>query len=42
MKLSTRTRYGIRALVELAGNFGKEPLQLKVIAKDQAKIRQFR
>jgi len=36
MKLSTRTRYGIRALVELAENYGKNPLQLKIIAKDQA------
>ncbi|MBN1973375.1 MAG: Rrf2 family transcriptional regulator [Sedimentisphaerales bacterium] len=35
MKLSTRTRYGIRAVVELAENFGREPVQLKVISKDQ-------
>jgi len=35
MKLSTRTRYGIRAILELAENFGKGPVQLKKIAKDQ-------
>jgi len=35
MKLSTRTRYGIRAMLELAGNYGKKPLQLKIIAQRQ-------
>jgi Rrf2 family cysteine metabolism transcriptional repressor len=35
MKLSTRTRYGIRAVVELAENYGREPVQLKLISKDQ-------
>ena len=35
MKLSTRTRYGIRAVVELAENYGREPVQLKIISKDQ-------
>jgi Rrf2 family transcriptional regulator, cysteine metabolism repressor len=35
MKLSTRTRYGIRAAVELAEHFGGEPVQLKLISKDQ-------
>ncbi len=35
MKLSTRTRYGIRAVLELAENYGKGPIQLKVIARDQ-------
>jgi len=35
MKLSTRTRYGIRAILELAQNYGNGPLQLRVIAKDQ-------
>lgn len=35
MKLSTRTRYGIRAIIELAGNHGKGPLQIKLIAKRQ-------
>ena len=35
MKLSTRTRYGIRAILELAENYGNGPLQLRVIAQDQ-------
>jgi Rrf2 family protein len=35
MKLSTRTRYGIRAVVELAENYGQGPVQLKMISKDQ-------
>ena len=35
MKLSTRTRYGIRAILELAGNYQKDPLQLKIIAERQ-------
>ena len=35
MKLSTRTRYGIRAILELAENHGNGPLQLRVIARDQ-------
>jgi Rrf2 family cysteine metabolism transcriptional repressor len=35
MKLSTRTRYGIRAIIELAQYEGKRPLQLKMIAERQ-------
>ncbi|MHC4646217.1 MAG: RrF2 family transcriptional regulator [Planctomycetota bacterium] len=35
MKLSTRTRYGIRAILELALNQGKGPLQTRVIAQRQ-------
>jgi len=35
MRLSTRTRYGIRAMLELAGNVGRGPLQLKIIARRQ-------
>ena len=35
MKLSTRTRYGMRAMLELAENFGRGPLQTRVIAKHQ-------
>lgn len=35
MKLSTRTRYGIRAVLELAQNHGKGPVQLKIIARHQ-------
>jgi len=36
VKLSTRTRYGIRAILELAENHGKGPVQLKTIAQHQA------
>ena len=35
MKLSTRARYGIRAISELAENHGKGPLQIKAIARRQ-------
>jgi len=35
MKLSTRTRYGMRAIIELAHHEGKRPLQLKAIAERQ-------
>jgi len=35
MKLSTRTRYGMRAIIELAQHNTKRPLQLKIIAKRQ-------
>ncbi len=35
MKLSTRTRYGMRAVLELAENYGKGPIQLKTIAQHQ-------
>ena len=35
MKLSTRTRYGIRAMVELATSYGEGPLQSRVIAERQ-------
>ena len=35
MKLSTRTRYGMRALVDLALNSTGEPVQLKEIAERQ-------
>jgi Rrf2 family cysteine metabolism transcriptional repressor len=35
VKLSTRTRYGLRAVIELAENHGKGPLQIKTIAKRQ-------
>lgn len=36
MKLSTRTRYGIRAAIELAGRYGDGPVQIKVIGQKQA------
>jgi Rrf2 family protein len=32
MKLSSRTRYGMRAMLELALEYGKAPLQIKTIA----------
>ena len=35
MRLSTRTRYGIRAILELAEHYGEGPLQLRIIARDQ-------
>ena len=35
MKLSTRTRYGIRAIIELAMNYGNGPLQIRLIAQRQ-------
>lgn len=35
MKFSTRTRYGIRAILELAQSGKKGPLQLKIIAQRQ-------
>ena len=33
MKVSTRTRYGIRATIELAGHYKQGPLQLRIIAE---------
>jgi Rrf2 family protein len=35
MKLSTRTRYAMRAILELAEYYGKGPLQTRVIAEHQ-------
>ncbi|MDD5327595.1 MAG: Rrf2 family transcriptional regulator [Phycisphaerae bacterium] len=35
MKLSTRTRYGVRAALELAANQSKGPVQIKTIAHRQ-------
>ncbi|MHC4114932.1 MAG: RrF2 family transcriptional regulator [Planctomycetota bacterium] len=35
MKLSTRTRYGIRAILEVAESYGRGPLKLKTIAERQ-------
>ena len=35
MKLSTRTRYGIRAILEIAVNYGNGPLQTRIIAQRQ-------
>ncbi len=33
MKLSSRSRYGLRAILELAVDYGNGPLQIKTIAK---------
>lgn len=35
MKISTRGQYGVRAMVELALNYGKGPMPLKTIAQNQ-------
>ena len=35
MKLSTRTRYGLRAIIDLAENGREAPLQIKTIARGQ-------
>jgi Rrf2 family cysteine metabolism transcriptional repressor len=35
MKLSTKTRYGIRAAIELATHYNSGPLQIRVIAERQ-------
>ena len=35
MKLSTRTRYAVRAIIELAQHTSNKPLQLKIIAQRQ-------
>lgn len=35
MKLSTRSRYGTRIVLELARHFGQAPLQVSQIAKNQ-------
>ncbi|MFO7707407.1 MAG: Rrf2 family transcriptional regulator [Desulfobacterales bacterium] len=36
MKLSTRSRYGTRLILDMAENYGKGPIQLGEIAKRQA------
>jgi Rrf2 family protein len=35
MKLSTKARYGVKAMMELAIHYLKGPIQLKIIAKNQ-------
>ena len=35
MKLSSRTRYGMRAILELAMEYGKNPMQIKMIAEHE-------
>ncbi len=41
MKLSTRTRYGLRAILELAIQHDKEPLKIKTIARRQEISRKY-
>jgi Rrf2 family cysteine metabolism transcriptional repressor len=41
MKLSTRTRYGLRAILELAMQQGKGPLRIKTIAQSQEISRKY-
>ena len=41
MKLSTRSRYGLRAMTELAGNYGKGPLMLEEISSRQGISRRY-
>jgi Rrf2 family transcriptional regulator, cysteine metabolism repressor len=36
MKLSTKGRYGVKAMFELALNYGNEPTSIKAIAEKQA------
>ena len=38
MKISTKIRYGARAMVELASHYGEGPIELKEIAKEVEKI----
>lgn len=35
MKLSTKGRYGVKAMVELAINYGKGPVSIKIISERQ-------
>lgn len=35
MRLSTKCRYGARALIEIARNYGKEPIKRKAIVETQ-------
>lgn len=36
MKLSTKGRYGVKAMFELALNYGNEPISIKAIAEKQS------
>jgi Rrf2 family transcriptional regulator, cysteine metabolism repressor len=36
MKISTRTRYGMRAMVEVAGGYPEKPVSLRHVAEQQA------
>jgi Rrf2 family protein len=41
VKLSTRSRYGLRALYELAQHYGQGPLETQIIADRQAVSRKY-
>ena len=41
MKLSTRGRYGLRALMELAGRQGEDPMLMETIARNQDLSRKY-
>lgn len=41
LKLSTRSRYGLRAMVQLAGHFGRAPLNLAAISEEQGISRKY-
>jgi len=36
MKISTKIRYGARAMLHLASHYGQRPVELKIIAKKEA------
>jgi Rrf2 family transcriptional regulator, cysteine metabolism repressor len=36
MKISTKIRYGARAMLQLASHYGRGPMELKMIAKKEA------
>lgn len=41
MKISTRNRYGLRALLELTKHYGKGPLMMQIIADNQHVSRKY-
>ena len=41
MKLSTRARYGLRAMLELAGNYGNGPVMMRSITERQGISRKY-
>ncbi len=41
MKISTRGRYGLRVMIELAAHYGKGPLRMSAIAKKQNVSRKY-
>lgn len=41
MRLSTRVRYGLRAVVDLAENYGREPVSMAVISENHGISRKY-